>query len=91
MADYWVSRKRWTCKYCDITINDDIPSRQQHENGLRHRHNVERALRDMYKKQERGVREKEEAKREMARIERVSLCEGEKKKRRLVDETTKLF
>lgn len=71
MADYWVSTRRWTCKYCDITINDDLPSRRQHEEGLRHKNNVQRALRDVYKRQEREAREKEEAKREMIRIERV--------------------
>lgn len=72
MADYWVSRKRWTCKYCDVTINDDVPSRTQHEGGARHKANVERALRDIYRKSEGERRDKEAAGREMERIERVS-------------------
>lgn len=37
MSEFWVSRKRWTCPYCDITINDDVPSRMQHEGGMRHK------------------------------------------------------
>ena len=72
MSEYWVSRKKWTCKYCDVTINDDVPSRQQHENGLRHKGNVERSLRQAYKKSERDQREERDAKREMGKIERVS-------------------
>lgn len=72
MADYWVSRKKWTCKYCDITINDDLPSRQQHEGGFRHKNNVERALKDIYRKSEQDKRDKEHARREMLKIERVS-------------------
>lgn len=72
MADVWKSRPKWTCKYCDVTINDDAPSRQQHESGLRHKNNVERALRDVYKRQDREKREKEENDREMKKIERVS-------------------
>lgn len=57
MADVWISRKRWTCKYCNVTINDDVPSRQHHESGLRHKHNVERALRDLYRETEQRRRE----------------------------------
>jgi len=72
MSEYWVSRKKWTCKYCDVTINDDVPSRQQHENGLRHKGNVERSLRQAYKKSERDRRDESHAKREMEKIERVS-------------------
>lgn len=72
MSEFWVSRKKWTCKYCDVTINDDIPSKQQHENGLRHKGNVERHLRQAYKKSEKDRKEDSHAKREMAKIEKVS-------------------
>lgn len=72
MSDVWISRKKWTCPYCDITINDDVPSRMQHEGGLRHKGNVERALKDVYRKGERSRRDEENAKREMAKIEKVS-------------------
>lgn len=72
MADYWVSTKRWTCPYCDITINDDIPSRRQHEGGFRHKNNVERSLKDLYRKSETQKRDAEKAKREMAQIEKLA-------------------
>ncbi|CEH16192.1 WW DOMAIN BINDING PROTEIN 4 [Ceraceosorus bombacis] len=71
MSEFWVSRKKWTCPYCDITINDDVPSRMQHENGLRHKGNVERSLKGTYRKAERERREEESARREMAAIERI--------------------
>lgn len=49
MSEYWISKKKYFCKYCDIYIADDAPSRQQHENGMRHKGNVERFIRGIYK------------------------------------------
>lgn len=72
MTTPWVSRPKWTCKYCNVTINDDVPSRMQHENGLRHKGNVERSLRDAYRKSERERAEEREAKRTMEKIERLA-------------------
>ena len=73
MSEYWVSKKRYFCKYCDIYITDDAPSRQQHENGLRHQGNKDRFVRGLYKAGEKRKKDLEEEKREMARIEQVSL------------------
>lgn len=72
MSEYWVSHKRYFCKYCNIYIADDAPSRRQHEGGLRHKGNVERFVRDLYKTGEKRKHDLEEEKREMARIDRVS-------------------
>lgn len=72
MSTPWISRPRWTCTYCNITINDDVPSRTQHENGLRHKGNVERSLREAYKKSERERIEEREAKKSMQEIERLA-------------------
>ncbi|KAG7098853.1 hypothetical protein E1B28_000756 [Marasmius oreades] len=69
MSEYWVSKKRYFCKYCEIYIADDAPSRQQHENGLRHKGNRDRFIRGLYKEGERRKKDQEEEKREMARIE----------------------
>ncbi|KAG8213882.1 major facilitator superfamily domain-containing protein [Butyriboletus roseoflavus] len=68
MSEYWVSHKRYHCKYCNIYIADDKPSRQQHENGLRHKGNVERFVRGLYKDGEKRVREREEEKGIMASV-----------------------
>ena len=72
MSEYWVSKKRYFCKYCDIYIADDAPSRQQHENGLRHKGNVERFVRGIYKAGEKHKKDLEEEKREMRRVEQAS-------------------
>ncbi|KAF8222943.1 hypothetical protein L208DRAFT_572019 [Tricholoma matsutake] len=69
MSEYWVSKKKYFCKYCDIYIADDAPSRQQHENGLRHKGNVERFIRGLYKGSEKRKKDLDEEKRDMARVE----------------------
>lgn len=71
MSEYWVSKKRYYCKYCEIYIADDVPSKQQHEGGLRHKGNKERFVRGLYKASEKKKHDLEEEKREMVRVERV--------------------
>ena len=71
MSEYWVSRKKYFCKYCDIYIADDAPSRRQHENGLRHQGNRDRFVRGLYKEGERKKKDAAEERREMARVEAV--------------------
>ncbi|CUA66768.1 hypothetical protein RSOLAG22IIIB_00216 [Rhizoctonia solani] len=69
MSEFWVSKKRYWCKYCGISIADDAPSRQHHENGLRHKGNVERYIRDIYKTSEKKKKDAAEEEREMKRID----------------------
>ncbi|KIK67131.1 hypothetical protein GYMLUDRAFT_257069 [Collybiopsis luxurians FD-317 M1] len=69
MSEYWVSKKKYFCKYCEIYIADDVPSRQHHENGLRHKGNRERFIRGLYKEGEKRKKDLDEEKREMARVE----------------------
>lgn len=72
MSEYWVSHKRHHCKYCNIYIADDKPSRTQHENGLRHKGNVERFVRGLYKEGEKRVREREEEKAIMIGVKKAA-------------------
>ncbi|WFD45279.1 NADPH dehydrogenase [Malassezia psittaci] len=72
MADVWISRKRWTCKYCNVTINDDVPSRQHHESGMRHKNNVARSLRGLYKDNQLKRQEEAQHAREIAQIEQAA-------------------
>ena len=76
MSEYWVSRKRYHCKYCNIYIADDKPSRTQHENGLRHKGNVERFVRGLYKEGEKRVREREEERVIMAGVAKVGFLDA---------------
>ena len=73
MSEYWVSKKKYFCKYCDIYIADDAPSRRQHESGLRHKGNLERYIRGIYKAGEKQKKDLEEEKREMKRVEQVRI------------------
>ncbi|KAI0766505.1 hypothetical protein BC629DRAFT_1538248 [Irpex lacteus] len=72
MSEYWVSNKKYFCKYCNIYIADDKPSRTQHESGLRHKGNVERFVRGLYKAGEKRKHDLEEEKREMAQVEKAA-------------------
>ncbi|CBQ70372.1 conserved hypothetical protein [Sporisorium reilianum SRZ2] len=72
MADVWISRKRWTCNYCDVTINDDLPSRRHHETGVRHKQNVQKSLADLYRKGEQERKDAQHMQKEMARIEALA-------------------
>ncbi|KAI0786678.1 hypothetical protein C8Q75DRAFT_262315 [Abortiporus biennis] len=72
MSEYWVSHKKFFCKYCNIYIADDAPSRTQHENGLRHKGNVERFVRGLYKAGEKKKHDLEEEKRDMVRVEQAA-------------------
>ncbi|KAF5389451.1 hypothetical protein D9757_004272 [Collybiopsis confluens] len=69
MSEYWVSKKKYFCKYCETYIADDVPSRQHHENGLRHKGNRERFIRGLYKEGEKRKKDLDEERREMARVE----------------------
>ncbi|PIL35893.1 hypothetical protein GSI_01553 [Ganoderma sinense ZZ0214-1] len=72
MSEYWVSHKKYLCKYCNIYIADDAPSRRQHETGLKHKGNVERFVRGLYKAGEKRKQDLDEEKREIARIEKAA-------------------
>ena len=72
MTEFWKSRNKYLCTYCNIYIADDAPSRQQHESGLKHIGSRDRYVRDIYKSGERAKKELEEEKREMQKGVAVS-------------------
>ncbi|KAF8306315.1 hypothetical protein DL93DRAFT_225342 [Clavulina sp. PMI_390] len=72
MSEFWVSRKKYLCKYCDIFIADDAPSRAHHESGLRHKGNKERFVRNLYKSSEQKKKDLDEEKRELARVQKMA-------------------
>ena len=69
MSEYWVSKKKYFCRYCDVYIADDAPSRSHHENGMRHKGNKERFVKGLYKAGEKKKKDLEEEKREMRNVE----------------------
>ncbi|RQM15907.1 hypothetical protein DD237_002721 [Peronospora effusa] len=44
MVDYWVSRERHYCKYCNVWMQNDKLSIKHHEHGRRHKEKVEETL-----------------------------------------------
>ncbi|KAI8454111.1 hypothetical protein BY996DRAFT_4582284 [Phakopsora pachyrhizi] len=73
MTEYWVSKQSYFCKYCEIFIRDDKPSRAQHENGQRHKNNLERYIRDIYKKSDRTKKQQREESDQYREIERLAI------------------
>jgi WW domain-binding protein 4 len=73
MSEFWVSKKKYFCKYCEIYIADDAPSRRQHETGMRHIGNRDRFIRGLYKEGEKRKKDLEDEKREMERVDKARL------------------
>ncbi|CAK7242779.1 MAG: hypothetical protein STHCBS139747_004280 [Sporothrix thermara] len=68
MADYWKSTPKYWCKHCQVYVPDTKLQRTNHEATGKHQSAVRRALRNLHRDHERQEREKEEAKREVARL-----------------------
>jgi WW domain-binding protein 4 len=69
MSEYWVSKKKYFCTYCETYIADDVPSRTHHENGMRHQGNKERFVKGLYKAGEKKRKDEDEERREMKSVE----------------------
>ncbi|TPX72754.1 hypothetical protein SpCBS45565_g00344 [Spizellomyces sp. 'palustris'] len=72
MSEYWVSNKKYFCKYCRIYIQDNKISRQTHENGRKHKDNINAYLQDVHKRQEEQSQEDEKTRAMIARIEQAA-------------------
>ena len=66
-------RPKYLCKYCDIFITDDKPSRAQHENGMRHKGNKDKYIKDLYRKGAQDAKDKVDLERQLAAIGAVRL------------------
>ncbi|KAJ3190228.1 hypothetical protein HDU85_000521 [Gaertneriomyces sp. JEL0708] len=69
MSEYWKSNKKYYCTFCGIYIQDNKISRQNHENGRKHKDTVALYLRDQTKKQQEKSEEDKETQAMLARIE----------------------
>ncbi|KAI8349420.1 hypothetical protein BD560DRAFT_410336 [Blakeslea trispora] len=73
MSDYWVSQQRHWCKYCKKFITNNKPSIALHENGRAHKDQVERFMRDVFKKGRQDQEDADNVRRELERIEKAAL------------------
>ena len=71
MSEYWKSTPKYWCKHCSAYVRDTPFERRQHESTAKHQNNLKRSLRDIQNNHERGEREKENAKAEVERLNRV--------------------
>lgn len=73
MSEYWKSQAKFWCKFCKIYVTDNKISRQNHDNGKKHKDNVSMYLRDVDRRSKADEKKTEAMKREMAKIEAVRL------------------
>eukprot|EP00193_Tetraselmis_chui_P005432 CAMPEP_0177753912 /NCGR_PEP_ID=MMETSP0491_2-20121128/1725_1 /TAXON_ID=63592 /ORGANISM="Tetraselmis chuii, Strain PLY429" /LENGTH=278 /DNA_ID=CAMNT_0019269253 /DNA_START=205 /DNA_END=1045 /DNA_ORIENTATION=+ len=59
MTEFWVSQKNHWCEFCKVWLKDTISSRATHENGMKHKENVAKKLREMRHKGDAEKKEKE--------------------------------
>ncbi|PHH60456.1 hypothetical protein CDD81_1631 [Ophiocordyceps australis] len=71
MSEYWKSTPKYWCKHCSCYVRDTKLERQNHESTARHQGAIKRSLRELHRTHERQEREKERARREIARLNGV--------------------
>ncbi|KAI9337674.1 hypothetical protein DFJ73DRAFT_848699 [Zopfochytrium polystomum] len=72
MTEYWVSNAKYFCKYCKIFIADNKISRSTHENGLKHKDNLERYMRQIRKNEETKDKDAEKTRLLLQKIDRAA-------------------
>jgi WW domain-binding protein 4 len=72
MSEYWVSNKKYYCKYCKIYITDNKISRQNHDNGRKHKEIVQMYIRDVQKRKKEEEKEAEETKKILQQIDKAA-------------------
>ncbi|KAJ3336743.1 hypothetical protein HDU93_002288 [Gonapodya sp. JEL0774] len=70
MSEFWVSQKRYWCKYCAVWIADNKAQRTQHETGLKHKGNKERFIRNVERREKHNQIEEEKTKRMLEKMEK---------------------
>ena len=71
MSEYWKSTPKYWCKFCKTFVRDTKNDRTQHEAKGFHQGNIQRSIRTLRREQERGDREKQRAKDEVARLNSI--------------------
>ena len=70
-ADYWKSQDKKFCDYCKCWIADNKPSISFHEGGRRHKENVSKRLKDIYKKSAKEQKQNRKYEDDMKKMEMV--------------------
>ena len=65
MTEFWVSQKRFWCKYCKCWMADTKPARTHHDNGTRHKTAVQDFFKENRQKQRQERENKQQLEKEM--------------------------
>lgn len=71
MSEYWKSTPKYWCKHCNTYVKDTPFEKKQHEITGKHQGNLKRFLNGIQKDHDRGEREKDKARAEVERLNRI--------------------
>ncbi|ETN24945.1 hypothetical protein PPTG_01106 [Phytophthora nicotianae INRA-310] len=72
MVDYWVSKERHYCKYCNAWMQNDKMSIKHHEQGRRHKEKVEETLKHKRKAKSEANNSQKELNDQLKQIEEAA-------------------
>lgn len=72
MSEYWVSQAKFYCKYCNSWMGDNKPSRDHHNNSLKHKINVDAFNKKKRDEKFHGARSEYDLKKQLADIEKAA-------------------
>ncbi|KAK4507466.1 hypothetical protein PRZ48_001201 [Zasmidium cellare] len=71
MSEYWKSTPSYWCKFCSQYVRDTGIERKNHEASAKHQNNIQRSLRQLHKDKQIEERDKQRAKDEVERLNRM--------------------
>jgi len=78
MSEFWVSQKKYYCKFCKVWMQDNKMSRQKHDQGTKHKLAIKEHLKAITKDGLAKEIENEEFQKELQKMERAALAQYSK-------------
>lgn len=74
MADYWKSQGRKFCDFCKCWLADNKPSIEFHENGKKHKENVEKRLKEIRKNSVKQAKQQQKFDDDIKKMENAAMA-----------------
>ncbi|XP_011334134.1 WW domain-binding protein 4 [Ooceraea biroi] len=74
MADYWKSQGRKFCDFCKCWIADNKPSIDFHEGGKKHKENVSKRLKEIYKNSAKQAKQNKKFEDDIKKMENAAMA-----------------
>ncbi|XP_070168758.1 WW domain-binding protein 4 [Polyergus mexicanus] len=74
MADYWKSQGRKFCDFCKCWIADNKPSIDFHEGGKKHKENVSKRLKEIYKNSAKQAKQNKKFENDIKKMENAAMA-----------------